>query len=352
MLCVPVAAMAQPSTPRSAKWAVEFYAGAVAVSGSGGGSAEAGFPTGATFATAAGRASRVVPSWFFGDGSLLLNDVLTQFAAAGGTSFPRIVPLDSALQSAGLAPRGGVTFGVRLSRDISSRIAIELSAERQAASAATSGGFSDALSAARDSFKLAFDGLLATVPATNTSVTSTLSTSSVAGSHVQLGAALRWRIADRGKLGIYLTGGGGVAATDGGSTGATLTGSYTFRLLGNATIAETDRAIVKITPKKTAGMVLAGGGVTWSLSPRVALKADVRASLVAAGHTTTVRGAPSSTAASPAAVLPSLTSPSIQFSSQANVTSSLSGVSSDITTFRASGWTRHLAATIAIVRRF
>ncbi len=351
-VCLPAGATAQPSAPRAAKWAIEVYAGAANIAGSTGGSAGSGFPAGAPFTTVAGRPSRVVPSWFFGDGAALLNDVLGQFAAAGGTAFPRIVPLDAALQSAGAAERGGLAFGARLSRDISRRLAIEISADRRAAGSGMNGGFADSLGAARDSFKSAFEGLLATVPATNTSVTSTLSTSEVARHQVQIGASLNWRVADRGKLGVYLTGGGGVAMINGGAAEATLTGAYTFRLLGTYTIAETDRVIVKMTPTKTAGMGLVGGGVTWAMSPRISIKADVRASLVAAGQTTTVRGGPSSTASSPTAVLPSLTSPSIQFSTQSGATTSLSGAASEITTFRASGWGRQIAATIAIVRRF
>lgn len=349
-LCVPATAGAQTQTKR-AKWTVELYAGSTWIVGSQGGSADAGFPAGPVFTTTTGRPSRAVPSWFFGDGAALLNEALGQFAATGGTTFPRIVPLDAALGSGGSAQSGGAAFGVRLGRDLTDRLSVELSVDRRVSSLAFSSGMTDALGATRDSFKSAFDSLLATVPATNVSVTSTLSTSNPSGSQMQYGAAFNWKASGRGRLGVHLTAGGG-ALTSGGDSEATLTGVYSFRLLSAFTIAETDRAVVKITPGKTAGVALAGGGLTWALSRGVALKADVRASFVAARATTTVRGTPSSAPQSPTAVLPSLTTPSIQFSSQQGIATSLSGVSSEVTTFRSTGWARQVAATIAIVRRF
>lgn len=348
---LPASASAQAAAPRKAKWAIELYAGSTSVVGTQGGAAGTGFPAGATFTTVAGRPSRVVPSWFFGDGAVLLNDVLGQFATASGTTFARLSPLDAALQSGGSSQRGGVTFGARLSRDITNKLAIEISADRRVSGLAFNSGMTDSLNTTKDSFKSAFDGLLATLPATNLNVTSTLSTSEPSGSQMQFGAALNLRVAERGKLGVHLTAGGGVL-TSGGESQATLTGTYTFRLLSTYTIAETDKAVVTIAPEKTAALGFGGGGLTWALSPRVALKADVRMSFVAARAATTVRGTPSAGSQSPTAAVPSLTTPSIQFSSQPGVTTTLSGLSSDITTFRASGWSRQVAATIAIVRRF
>jgi hypothetical protein len=349
---LPAMASAQSSSPRAPKWAIDVYTGAAAVSGSTGGTAATDFPAGSPFTTVAGRPSRVVPSWFFGDGAALLNDVLSQFAAAGATTFPRIKPLDAALRAGGSSDGHGAVFGARLSRDISRRLAIEVSADRRTSSHAFGHNLTDALEAARDSFKSAFDAFLATVPATGLNVSSTLSTTQSAGHQVQLGGALRWRLAARGRLGAYLTGGGGVAMTTGGAPEATLNGAYSFRLLSTYGMAETDRVTIKVAPAKTAALGFAGAGATWDLSRHLALKADVRVSFVSANAVTTIRAAPSSEAQSPTAVLPSLTSPSIQFSTQSSIPSSLGGASSEMTTFTAAGWDRHVAATIAIVRRF
>jgi hypothetical protein len=113
---------AMPRQPARARWEVEFY-GSLALRG---GSREGILdltPVGDPFNTTVGSLpSHRVPSWFFGDGAVLLNDSL---AALPDPAAARIVPLDPLLTSSVAAPRRFGGLGVRLIRLVG-RNAIEL----------------------------------------------------------------------------------------------------------------------------------------------------------------------------------------------------------------------------------
>lgn len=351
LLGAPAIAVAQAPTPRRA-WTFEFYAGAALVPATSSGSAFAGFGTGTPFTTQSGRPSRVVPSWYFGDGAALLNDVMGQFSTLAGTTLRRITPLDSALVSAAASHGRQAAFGARLHRQLTARAGIEFGFERSPDAAELTGAMQDALAASRDSFKLVFQDLLATAPVTNVTVTSTLAIPERSSSRNQLTAALTWQVMQRQRLSAQLIVGAGLAMHSGDALEATLTGSYTFRLLNAFTMTETDRAVVSVSEPRRAAMGLVGAGVAWELSPRVSLRADVRVALSSAGESTVVSGTPVSSAQSPTSVLPSTTTPSIQFSTTTGVPSSLGGTSTSVTTFSGSGLNRRVAFTLGIVRRF
>jgi hypothetical protein len=307
-LSVPAAALAQVSAlPSPDNWTIEFMAGgAIGIASSGGTSSE--LPAGTPFTTAGSRPSRAVSSWYFGDGAALLNDVLAQFSSANGTSFATIMPIDAVVQQSAARRGRGVLFGARLTRTVSSRMLLELSVDRRPSSIAFTGSARDGLEASRASFQRAFQGLLATAPAANLSVTSTLDVASASGGQTQLTGALVFDVARIGRARVYVVGGGGVAR-DTSAVTATLTGTYRFLLLSTYTIAETD-------------------------------KTDV-----------TVSGTPTTPAQAPTTALPTLTTPSVQFSTQAGSPSSLSATTKDIETFR-SGLDSHVTFTAGIFVRF
>src|SRR5439155_15657393 len=92
---VPVVLMAAPAHAQQAsgKWEIEFHAGGGPVSNPT--DATANLPVaGPPFTTVVATTSRRTPSWYFGDGAVLLNQV----NAALGLS-PRITPLDSVFKS-------------------------------------------------------------------------------------------------------------------------------------------------------------------------------------------------------------------------------------------------------------
>lgn len=353
-----VAALVLDSRPAAAqaassggKWSIEFYAGAGLAPSGGGGTGITSFPSGTPFTTASSRPSRIVPSWFFGDGTKLFNDVAGQLATLTSSTLRRITPLDSAATVAATKESAGVTFGVRLHRSLGRRLGLELGAERRPTKVELTGAVQDALAATRDSFKVAFEDLLATTSSTNVSVTSTLTIPERTSARNQLTAALTYQLTDGPRASAYVVGGGGIEMNTGDSPEASLNGAYSFRVLGAFPLSETDRVTMTVARKKQAAVAVLGGGATWKLSARASLKADVRLSLSQSVASTTLATSPSITAQAPNSTLPSITTPSIQFSSVTGTQSSLGGTSS-LTTFSGSGWTRRVSFTIGIVRRF
>lgn len=348
---LPAAAQAQNAV-RPGKWTIEFYGGGSSSSGSSSGEAMEGFGAGAPFATESGQTSRAVSSWYFGDGSTLLNQVLTQFAALNGTTFPRIVPLDSALLANGGSRGSGAAFGLRIGRALTPKLSFELNVERGLAPLALSDELQAALQTSSDSFKAAFQGLLDTAPVTNLSVSSTLAIPDQTNAQTRIAGALKWTVFSGNKLEAYVTGGGGVIMNSGEDPEAVLNGRYTFRLFGTFLMDETDRVVLTVEQPKNNTMGLVGGGVTYDLSSKTGLRADVRLLVNSTKEVTKLTAAPVVATPTPTQVLPSVTTPGIQFSSNPNVRSSLSGPNQNLTLFTASGTNRQISFTLGIFKRF
>lgn len=348
---LPTAAQAQ-NAARTGKWTIEFYGGGSSSSGSSSGEAIEGFGTGAPFTTESGQTSRAVSSWYFGDGSTLLNQVLTQFAAINGTPFPRIVPMDAALTANGGSRGSGSAFGLRIGRAITPKLSFEFNVERSLAKLALSDKLQAALNTGSDSFQAAFQGLLATAPVTNLVVSSTLTMPDRSNAQTRIAGALKWTVYSGGKMEAYVTGGGGVIRNGGKDPEAILNGRYTFRLFGTFLMDETDRVVVTVEQPKTNLMGLVGGGVTYDLSSKTGLRADVRLLMNSTRDVTKLTAAPIVTTATPSQAIPSVTNPAIQFSSNANIRSSLSGPNQNLTLFTASGTNRQISFTLGIFRRF
>src|SRR5579863_1077328 len=122
--------------------------------------------------------SRQTPSWFFGDGSVLLNDALGDL---GLTS--RITPLDGLLKSLGFGDRGAAG-GIRVRRSIGPRLSAELSIDVLAGSPVLTNAFRAGVESSRASFGTAFTGLFATGPFAGATVTSTATTANGSGQQV------------------------------------------------------------------------------------------------------------------------------------------------------------------------
>ena len=349
---IPGAAYAQAAGGSGSRWTLEVYGGASSSAESTSGSAGAAFPAGTPFTTTAGTPSRIHTSWYFGDGTKLLDQVLAQFGAINGTTFTRIVPLDPVLMAAATRRSTGATFGLRVSRHLTSRLAVEANVERSQGSQVFSGAAHSALESSRDSFKAAFEGLLATAPVTALSVASTMTVREGSASQTRLTAAARWTLVSGTRASAYATVGGGVLMNGGDDLQAVFNGSYSFRLFGAFPMSETDRAVITVTGPSSAVLGLVGGGITYDFSSRLGLRADVRVSLSPNSDVTTVSGSPSVGTLTPAGVLPSATTPGIQFSSTTGVPSSLSGAAATYTTFSGSGMNRHVSFTVGIFRRF
>ncbi len=354
-LCGLLPASAQAQTfARPGPWTIELYGGGSSSSASAGGTPIGSLPAGTPFALASGQPGRAVSSWFFGDGAALLNQVLTQFAANAGTTFPRLAPLDDALLAGGGTQQGGVAFGLRAGRELTSKISVEFSVERALAGLGFGDGMQAALRESKDSFEAAFEGLLNTAPVTNLSVTSTLTMRDKPAGQTRFAGALTWTVISRGRVQAYVTGGGGIALNNGREQEAILNGRYTFRLFGAFPMDEMDRVVVTVSQPKTNALGLAGGGVTYDLSSSIGLRVDARLLMNSTNEVTKVTAAPNVAAGSPPQVLPTAQniSPGIQFSTQPGVRSTLSGPNQNLTLFTSSGLSKQVLVTVGIFKRF
>src|SRR5688572_11073111 len=94
-------------------WEIEGHAGMVLLNPSGEGDLRLPSP-GPTFSAAGGTTSRIVPSWYFGDGALLLNQVADSLDVVS-----RMTPIDTELRADSVSA-GGFLAGFRVSRRFSS----------------------------------------------------------------------------------------------------------------------------------------------------------------------------------------------------------------------------------------
>lgn len=347
----PAAEARQTPPPPTPAWSVSILFGSVLGGAPGGGEGIAQFPVGPTFVTEPGNPSRVNPSWFFGDGATLFNQVQQQFAIQFGETFPAIEPLDDLLRSAPVARRG-TSFGVRVSRRVTPRVGVELEWQSGVGALEATDEAHARAEAARAGFESAFTGLLATVPASLVSVSATVAESANESGRTSIGGAMTFTLSRGARLETYVSGGGAWLFGGDGATEVRLRGIYRFRLLGTVQIDETDEILIRVTEPDGAFAGLLGGGMTYSLARRHALRADARVYLAGSGLTTSVEAKPSRVTSAAGAALPSLTSPSLQFSSLPTASSSLGGNWLTLETFKASGIDVALHVTVGYVFRF
>ena len=301
------AAWAQ-SPANELRWEIEGYGGFMAVpTGSAGGTAVLPQP-GPPIATSSPIfPSRRVPSWFFGDGALLLNQVNGQFDVEA-----LIQPLDAALGGAGLATGNGFAGGVRVRRAVTARFSVEFSLDLLPASAEFSDDFQSAVEATRASFAPAFEGLFASGPFTDVNVES----SSVSGgSSLEVAAtgALVWQLGSAGGFDPYLTFGGGVITGAGDPAAVTLEGRYRTRIIGEVPIDETDRVTIRLE-SRTVFTGVVGAGLRRDMSDRWGIRVDGRVLIGPNSTRILIDTEPSAAQGTPADFIESFTAPAIQFS--------------------------------------
>lgn len=325
-------------------WAIEVNGGWSTVSNPAGGTAT-NPPAGGPIPTLAGLVpSRAVASWYFGDGAVLFN----QFADATLGAVPRISPLQFA--ALGATRRPGASWGVRVSRHLTSRVSAEFAFARSATRVAIGSDTLANVEAARASFLTAFQTLFAGAP--QLVVTSTTAVGDRQGSLQSLAGTANVFLLTRGRIRPYLAAGAGVLSSRGAPT-IVLTGRYAFALGGP--ISETDTVTLRFAEpgRRTVGIV--GGGAEVALGRRSGVRGDVRVAMGARTAATLLSATPSTIPGSPAQALTLFTNAAtIQFSNSAAIRpSTLSAAPlSDFAVFNGSG-SRHLTTvTVGFFVRF
>jgi hypothetical protein len=346
------AAKPVPKVKKDPKWTVEFFGGG-GFGGGTGGDVSADFPAGASFTTEAGFPSRQVPSWYFGDGARLFNEVRAQFASRFGVTIPQIAPLDP-LFADGVSRSGGVTFGARVTRQLSPRYELEFALQHTQGSLTLSDAAETAIEASRASFDEAFRGLLATVPQAGLQVSSSAQLpESVSASQTAITVVLNITLTRAHKPVVpYVSVGLGRVANSAETLSTRLSGNYQFRFFDSNPFNETDTVTVRSTDEDNTTIGVFGGGVVYELSRQQGLRFDVRVHAGSSGLVTELDASPAVSTLTPALALPSNTSPGIQFSNTTTLKTSLSDRISDQTVFTGSGVDMRVHVTVGYFFRF
>ena len=328
------------------RWEIEAYGGAVAARTASEGKQTLP-PAGAPIVTSNPLfPSREVPSWFFGDGALLLNDVNEEFQ---GTS--RITPLDS-LFARVEGGRTGVA-GVRLRHSGGGARSIEFSVEFLGNARVAPSDFAATVESARRTFSETFAELLRSGPFT--SVVTDATAEAIGGARREIAAtvALNTDVGSLGPLTPYLTFGGGIVTGTGTLPSAQVSGRYRFSVLGQVPIDESDRVSLAFErPLTFAGV--AGAGLRRDLSDRWGVRVDIRAFVGPDATRVRVTAEPSITRGTPAGFVESFTNPAIQFSNDPALgrRSTLSAPALDSVTVFDGGIQVRTVITVGISRRF
>jgi hypothetical protein len=340
------AAPAQDSVPR--RWEVDLHGGlSHALIPTGGRSAlplpGPPIPTSSpTFST------RAVPSWFFGDGAAILNDVNALFGVP-----ERVTPLDAALAALGLEYGTRATLGVRLRHDVTSRYAAELSVDLLTGSADLDGALLAAIPASRDSFAAAMNALLDGGPFSDRIVETDSAAHAGSNRELAITAAAQRRFTRAAGLVPYVTFGAGMLTGTGDLPSVTLTAHYRFTILDEVPIEETDRVTIRYSTG-TAFVGVLGGGVRRPMGAGWGLQADGRV-LIGPQRTRLLLDAqPEHVRGTPADSIETATNPSMQFSNDPSIgrASTLSGSLDGFEAFKGSGVQTRVLMTFGVFLQF
>jgi hypothetical protein len=350
-------AMAVPAAARQvipvSKWSVEIHGGAVAAQAARGTGIDE-FPAGVPFTTAGSDPSRRIPSWYFGDGARLFNQVQQQFDTQFGIDFARIVPLDSTVTGGAVRRATGVSAGGRLTRRLSPRYSLEIGVEYARTPLRLDDDARAAIEETRASFEDGFTGLLETAPIAGLVVRSTMEVADRRGHQTSVTGSVVIDLTrhQQGRLRTHAVAGGGLLMSSGSASEVRLRGGYQFSLFGAHPYNENDNVTIRFTDRRRSPIGVVGGGLTYDFRARQAVRIDVRAQLGTSGVRTVVSTAAAIARDTPVEVMPSKTSPSVQFSTIDGHPSSLMPGATDLETFSGSGFQARVQLTVGYVFKF
>jgi hypothetical protein len=290
--------------------------------------------------------SREVSSWFFGDGTSLVNAVNEEF---GGST--RVAPLDSLF--ARVSGGASAVAGARLRQRMSPRMSFEVSVDLLGRARAAPSDLAASVESTRQSFADTFTELLRGGPFTSVVVDSAADVASAPQREIAASAALNTDLRSFGSVTPYFTIGGGIIRGAGTQPGATVTGRYRFSIVGQVPIDETDRVTIRFERPIALAAVL-GAGLRHELSERWALRFDLRAFIGPDPTRIRITAEPANQHATPSGFVESFTNPSIQFSNDSSLgrRSSLSAPGLDRVVVFRGGVQARTVIVVGVSRRF
>ena len=353
-ILLPIAAAAQappkpqPSTkkPTGPQWEVSFHGGFATGSATPAGVSSVP-PAGETFTMADGvTPTRAVSSWYFGDGTLLLNQVLQSRGVTTRLDALHLPDWPAASRQSGLQ------VGARIARHVKGGVWLEFGADVGLDPLGFGDEVRDRVENTRADFESAFMALAASAPAIIAASTVTSTADFAAnGGRVIVSGVIQYR-GDGPVMRPYLLAGMGAAAAFGDPATLTLTGTYRFTPPGQAAIEETDS--MRLAYEASGSLVwILGGGMMRDLSKSSAYRVEVRLLASTTKLSGVLDAAPSRLTASPGgAVILNGTTPGLQFSSS-TIRPTLSGVAHQrFDAFRGEGGALQWVLSAAYVRRF
>jgi hypothetical protein len=222
----------------------------------------------ASFTTVGGHPSRRVSSWFFGEGSTLLNQVRQQQQS----QFPiRPAPLDSVLQGPLIEPGDGAVFGFRLGRRLSSRMIAELTVDRLPGVQEQEDTFNQYL-AAVDGFSNSWSSLLGS----SINATANFGHPTESQDRLLMTGAINFEFGTAGNIRPYVVGGGGIERRSDYTPTTSMIGEYESLALFGFPVKEIDQIELAGTTSRNSFVGVLGGGVRIPMSQQLGLRADAR----------------------------------------------------------------------------
>ena len=286
--------------------------------------------------------TRQVASWFYGDGTTLLNQVLQ---LRGITA--RMAQLDDGdWPSATRLP--GFEAGVRLARHLRGNTWFEMGVDVGLDPLGFEDDARSLIEETRASFESAFTALASSAtPVASSTVTATAAPES-GGRRLTVSAVLQYRGRERVKP--FLLAGLGVTNPFGDPATLTLAGTYRFTLPGQAVVEETDTMQLRYNDKGSAVWIL-GAGVSPELTRRSGYRLEARVLF----GSTTVTGLLDAEPARPSsggALILNSTNPGLQLSSRSDIQPSLSGSVANFDAFTGEGRSIRWVLSAGYVLRF
>ena len=338
------------------RWEVEAHGGALVSSNPTGGTSALPTP-GPNIPLGGTSITRRVPSWYFGDGAAILNQIL------GARSPVRIVPLDPILQSPVVERQSGVSFGVRVDRSLTPRFGLEFALDGSQNPLALRSTLQGAVAGSQASF-LAMWNMLLNAPAGGAQVvTSDATLDDKRGHQIVTSGALLINLLSSRTFTTYVAAGAGYIAARGGAPAITVVGNYDFLFppvpanlpgLGQFHFSETDSVKIQSVVENSVTWLF-GGGVKYALGDRWGVRADLRdyvnRNVIRTTVTTNPKDAPSGQSGG-ATFLFSANTPSIVFSGSALSLSTLSTDLNDFQTFKGHGTVNQVNMSAGVYWRF
>ena len=310
------------------RWTIQFHGGASINPDAGSGRVTLPPPSTPVMPIPFASATRPVPSWFFGDGVTLMNQVNGRVrpnqTAAG---------IDRLLSGSGLSSGVRPALGMRVTRTLTPRFALEGAVSLQPGGDA----FDDDVRGIVDMSLVSFRAFWQPLPGFGGAATSVVEANAdyddEAGRQLISTAAVRLHLAGSQGRSLHAIGGGGVRSTFGHRAEIRLEGTYNVRI-GTTQFTERDQLTVSFDVDRHVPVGLLGVGWEQPLSARSGFSIEIRSHLGRSGVSTHLGTAPERTINGNSALVLGL-GPAILLSNIGIVDSSLTTELENFRTFEA-----------------